>query len=89
MAAFKRDRIPRNCNESFSPVTGYSPYDVGVVTSSIALVGPPRIINAPETATVFVVDTSGGTGTGGVRGQVVRVTLSGGQVTPDDKFQVH
>jgi hypothetical protein len=24
-----------------------------------------------------------------VRGQVVRVTLSGGQVTPDDKFQVH
>ena len=88
-AAFKRARIPRNFNESFSTVTGYSPYDVGVVTSSIALVGPTRIINAPETATVFVVDTSGGTGTGGVRGQVVRVTLSGGQVTPDDKFQVH
>ncbi|MBK7824344.1 hypothetical protein [Nannocystis sp.] len=88
-AAFKRARIPRNFNESFGTITGYAPYDVGVVTSSIALVGPTRIINAPETGTVFVVDTSGGTGTGGVRGQVVRVTLSGGQVTPDDKFLVH
>jgi len=38
---------------------------------------------------VFVVDTSGGTGTGGVRGQVVRVGLLGGQSAPDDKFQVH
>lgn len=88
-AAFKRSRIPRNFNESFSTVSGYSPYDVAVITSSIALVGPTRIINAPEPATVFVVDTSGGTGTGGVRGQVVRVNLLGGQVTPDDKFLVH
>ena len=45
-------------------MSGYSPYDVAVITSSIALVGPTRIINAPEPATVFVVDTSGGTGTG-------------------------
>lgn len=88
-ADFKRSRIPRNFNESFGTIPGYIPYDVAVVTSSLALVGPTRIINAPESATVFVVDTSGGTGTGGVRGQVVRVNLAGGQVTPDDKFLVH
>jgi hypothetical protein len=88
-ADFKRSRIPRNFNESFKTVAGYNPYDVGVITSSIALVGPTRIVNAPESATVFIVDTSGGTGTGGVRGQVVRVNLAGGQVSPDDKFLVH
>lgn len=88
-AGFQRSRIPRAFNESFSTVAGYNEFNIGVVTSSIVLVGPTRIINAPETGTVFVVDTSGGTGTGGVRGQVVRVGLLGGQSAPDDKFQVH
>jgi hypothetical protein len=86
---FRRSRIPRNFRESFSTASGYVPFNVGVVNSSIALVGPTRIINAPETATVFIVDTSGGGGTSGVRGQVVRVNLAGGQVNPDVKFQVH
>lgn len=86
---FRRSRIPRNFRESFSTAQGYTPYNVGVVNSSIALVGPTRIINAPEAATVFIVDTSGGGGTSGVRGQVVRVGLAGGQVNPDVKFQVH
>lgn len=86
---FRRSRIPRNYRESFSTNPGYDPYDVGVVNSSIALVGPTRIINAPEAATVFIVDTSGGGGTSGVRGQIVRVGLAGGQVNPDVKFQVH
>ena len=52
-------------------------------------VGPTKIINAPEAAFVFIVDTAGGTGTSGVRGQVVRVGLNGGQVAPDVKFLVH
>jgi hypothetical protein len=86
---FKRSRIPRNFKESFTTQRGYTQFDVGVVTSNIALVGPTRIINAPEVSTVFIVDTSGGGGTTGVRGQVVRVTLAGGQVTPDTNFQVH
>jgi hypothetical protein len=87
--AFRRARIPRAFNESFKTLSGYSPYDLGVVTSSIALVGPTRIINAPESGVVFIVDTAGGTGTGGVRGQVVRVGLVGGQPAPDEKFLVH
>ncbi len=85
---FRRSRIPRNYREGFATANGYIPYNVGVVNSSIALVGPTRIINAPEAATVFIVDTSGGGGTSGVRGQVVRVGLAGGQVNPDVKFQV-
>jgi len=86
---FHRSRIPRAFNESFSTAAGYSPFDIGVVTSSIVLVGPTRIINAPELGLVFIVDTAGGTGTGGVRGQVVRVGLRGGQSSPDEKFLVH
>lgn len=85
---FRRSRIPRNYSESFSTLQGYVPFDVGVVTSNIALIGPTRIVNAPEVASVFVVDTSGGGGTSGVRGQVVKVNLAGGQVTPDTNFQV-
>lgn len=86
---FRRSRIPRNFTESFTTLGGYKPFNVGVVTSNIALIGPTRIINAPESATVFIVDTSGGGGTSGVRGQLVRVNLAGGQVTPDTTFQVH
>ena len=86
---FQRSRIPRNFTESFTTLQGYKPFNVGVVTSNIALVGPTRIINAPEMATVFIVDTSAGGGTSGVRGQLVRVNLAGGQVTPDTTFQVH
>jgi hypothetical protein len=86
---FQRSRIPRNFTESFTTLGGYKPFNVGVVTSNIALIGPTRIINAPESSTVFIVDTSGGGGTSGVRGQLVRVNLAGGQVTPDTTFQVH
>jgi hypothetical protein len=86
---FRRSRIPRNFSELFRTEAGYNSYNVGVVTSSIALVGPTKIINAPEAAFVFIVDTAGGTGTSGVRGQIVRVGLNGGQVSPDVKFLVH
>lgn len=83
-AAFKRSRIQGAYREAFGTRRGYIPYDADVVTSSVSLVGPTRIINAPELSTVFVVDSSGGT----TRGQVVRVTLTGGQVTPDVRFLV-
>lgn len=86
---FKRSRIPRAFSESFFTSGGYKPYDLPVVNASIALVGPTRIVNAPEAATVFIVDTSGGGGTSGVRGQVIRIGLTGGQSNPDVKFQVH
>jgi len=86
---FRRSRIPRGYRESFATDRGYEPYYVGVVNSSISLVGPTRIINAPEAAFVFIVDSSGGGGTSGVRGQIVRVGLAGGQANPDVKFRVH
>ena len=88
-SGFKRSRIPRSFRESFYTSNGYNPYDLPVVNSSIALVGPTRIINAPEAATVYIVDTSGGGGTSGVRGQIIRIGLAGGQSNPDVKFQVH
>ncbi|MCY1058140.1 hypothetical protein [Nannocystis sp. SCPEA4] len=83
-ADFKRSRIPGRTRESFGTKLGYSPYDAQVTTASVVLTGPTRIVNAPELSTVFVVDSSGGT----TRGQVVRVTLAGGQVQPDVKFLV-
>ncbi len=88
-AEFRRSRIPRNFNESFNTRAGYSPFDVPVVATSLALVGPTRIINAPELGYVYIVDSAGGTGTGGVRGQVIRIGLAGGQSNPDVKFLVH
>lgn len=86
--AFRRSRIPGAFRESFSTRRGYSPYDAVVVTSNVSLVGPTRIVNAPELSTVFIVDSSGGSGGRGTRGQVVRVTLAGGQVNPDVRFLV-
>lgn len=83
-AAFKRSRIPGRAREAFGTKAGYAPYDANVVTASVTLTGPTRIVNAPELSTVFVVDSAGGT----TRGQVVRVTLSGGQVEPDVRFLV-
>lgn len=83
-AEYRRSRIPGRARESFGTKRGYTPYDAAVVTASVSLTGPTRIINAPELSTVFVVDSSGGT----TRGQVVRVTLAGGQVQPDVAFLV-
>jgi hypothetical protein len=83
-AEFRRSRIPFRSRERFQTKHGYSPYDANVVTASVTLTGPTRIVNAPELGTVFVVDSSGGT----TRGQVVRVTLQGGQVEPDVRFLV-
>jgi hypothetical protein len=85
---FQRSRIPRNFTEAFATRQGYAPFDVGVVTSNVALVGPTRIVNAPEPGQVYIVDSSGGAGSGSVRGQIVRVGLAGGQVTPDTDFLV-
>lgn len=87
-AGFRRARIPGLARESFSTRLGYSPYDALVTTQTVALVGPTRIINAPELSTVFVVDSSGGSSGRGTRGQVVRVSLAGGQVSPDVRFLV-
>lgn len=88
VAGFRRSRIPGAFRETFTTRRGFTPYDATVVTSSVSLVGPTRIINAPELSTVFVVDSSGGTGSTGTRGQVVRVTLAAGQVNPDVQFLV-
>lgn len=85
---FRRSRIPGSFRESFTTRRGFTPYDATVVTSSVSLVGPTRIVNAPELSTVFIVDSSGGSGSTGTRGQVVRVTLAGGQVNPDVRFLV-
>ena len=87
-SAFRRSRIAPGWSETFATRRGYTPFDVGVVTSSVALVGPTRIINAPELSTVFIVDSSGGGGGRGTRGQVVRVALAGGQSNPDVRFLV-
>ena len=83
-AEFKRSRIPGRAREAFGTKAGYAPYDANVVTASVTLTGPTRVVNAPELSTVFVVDSAGGT----TRGQVVRVTLAGGQVQPDVRFLV-
>lgn len=87
-ADFLRSRIPGGFRESFSTRRGYNPYDRTVVTSSVSLVGPTRIISAPELSTVYIVDSSGGSAGRGTRGQVVRVTLTGGQISPDVSFLV-
>lgn len=85
---FRRARIPGAYRETFSTSAGYAAYDLTVTTSNVALVGPTRIINAPELGTVYVVDSSGGGGTNGTRGQVVRVGVEGGQTNPDVRFLV-
>ncbi|MCB9566292.1 MAG: hypothetical protein H6710_03595 [Myxococcales bacterium] len=87
MAAFRRSRIPRNYRESFATLTGYSPYNDGAVIGSVPLVGPVRVVNAPETGYVYVVDGSGSGGSGGLRGQVMRIALNP-QVLADVDFIV-
>ncbi len=86
---FQRSRLPRTYNETFDTRQGYNPLNLVVVTQDILLVGPTRIISAPEAGTVFVVDSSGDGGSARVRGQVLRVSVVGGVSSPDPNFRVH
>jgi hypothetical protein len=86
-AEFKRSRIPRNYRETFSTLTGYQPYNEGANIGSVTLVGPVRVIDGPQAGIVYVVDASGSGGVGGLRGQVMRVTLTP-NVVADETFIV-
>ncbi|MEZ4381486.1 MAG: hypothetical protein R3A79_09060 [Nannocystaceae bacterium] len=84
---FRRSRIPRNYRESFSSLTGYQPFNEGANIGSVTLVGPVRVVEGPQNGIVYVVDASGSGGVGGLRGQVMRVTLTP-NVVVDETFIV-
>ncbi|MCA9662582.1 MAG: hypothetical protein KC486_29855 [Myxococcales bacterium] len=86
-AEFRRSRIPRNYRETFSTLSGYQPYNEGANIGSVTLVGPVRVIDGPQAGIVYVVDASGSGGVGGLRGQVMRVTLTP-NVVVDENFIV-
>jgi hypothetical protein len=85
--AFQRSRIPRSYTLGFTTLAGYNPYNEGVLLGSVPLAGPTRVVNAPETGIVYVVDASGRGGAQGIRGQVMRVLLSP-SVIADESFIV-
>lgn len=84
---FRRSRIPRSYTLGFTTLAGYTPYNDGVVLGTITLAGPTRVVNAPETGIVYVVDSSGRGGAQGIRGQVMRVLLNP-TIIGDENFVV-
>lgn len=86
-ADFRRSRIPRLYTQLFRTVPGYIPYNEGVVLNGEPLLGPVRVINAPEKGAIFIVDAGGRGSVYGLRGQVMRVRLVP-QVLADDTFRV-
>jgi len=86
-SSFRRSRIPRNYRESFSTVQAYSPYNEGATLGSVPLVGPVRVVNGPDNGIIYVVDASGSGGSGGLRGQIMRIFLTP-NVVVDEKFIV-
>ena len=84
---FRRSRIGRSYVLGFTSLAGYQPYNEGVLLGSVPLAGPSRVVNAPETGVVYVVDSSGRGGAQGIRGQVMRVLLSPA-VLADESFVV-
>lgn len=83
---FIRDRIPRGYLESFRVESGYRPFASFLRAEGQPQVTlPVRIVDGPEDAVVYVVDSSGPGSTSAVRGQVIRATL-GSQVAVDPSF---
>lgn len=89
-ARFRRARIPRNYREEFTtpPQTGYQSFDDPVVVQSTPLTYPVRIVPAPEVQAAYIVDAGGRGGVAGVRGQIMRITISDSQILADDQFRV-
>lgn len=87
---FRRARIPRNYREEFATpsVIGYQTFNDPIVVSNTPLTYPVRIIPAPEPNAAYIVDSSGRGGLSGVRGQVVRITISASEIRGDEKFRV-
>jgi hypothetical protein len=69
-------------------VTGYQTFNDPVVVQSTPLTYPVRIVPAPETGAAYIVDAGGRGGVAGVRGQVVRVTISASEIRADENFRV-
>ncbi|MFV8756083.1 hypothetical protein ACNOYE_36490 [Nannocystaceae bacterium ST9] len=85
-AAFRRSRIPRGYVQEFSLGPGYQAFVDLVVLESRPVTLPMRIVASPESPVVFIVDGAGPGTSSGIRGQVVRVTLTDGDATVDDSF---
>ncbi|HWB74135.1 MAG TPA: hypothetical protein VG755_04250, partial [Nannocystaceae bacterium] len=89
-ARFRRARIPRNYREEFGTpqTTGYAAFNDPIVVGNTPLTYPVRVVPAPETGVAFAVDAGGRGGVTGVRGQVVRLTISQGSIRGDEQFRV-
>ena len=90
LARFRRARIPRNYREEFTTpqVTGYQTFNDPVIVQNTALTYPVRIVSAPEIGAAYIVDAGGLGGVAGVRGQVMRVTISNSEIRGDENFRV-
>jgi hypothetical protein len=86
-AAFRRSRIPPGYRVVFSTAQGYRPIPSIDLTAdgSNFLVLPVRLVDAPESTAFFVVDGSG-PGAGGLRGQVLRVSIEVDGLRADRNF---
>jgi hypothetical protein len=89
-ARFRRARIPRNYREEFATpqTTGYAAFNDPIVVSNTPLTYPVRVVAAPEPGVAFAVDAGGRGGVTGVRGQVVRFTISNSAIQGDEQFRV-
>lgn len=87
-AEFRRARIPSGYREEFGTINGFLPASDTVAVGTTVMVYPVRILRGPEPNSDFIVDAGGRGGVTGVRGQVVRIDHSGGQVFPDQNFRV-
>jgi hypothetical protein len=85
---FRRSRISRGYEQVFrlAPQTGYQPFSKLVILESRPVTLPMRIVPSPEASVVFIVDGAGPGTSSGIRGQVVRATLSDGDVSVDSTF---
>lgn len=85
-AHFRRSRIPRGYAQEFTLAPGYQPFSDLVVLESRPVTLPMRIVASPQPNVAFIVDGAGPGTSSGIRGQVVRVTLSDGDATVDTAF---
>ncbi|MEZ4451742.1 MAG: hypothetical protein R3B09_19915 [Nannocystaceae bacterium] len=85
---FKRARISRGYAQSFGILTGYTPRDEPALIGQVPLVGPVRVVNAPELGRVYVVDAAGRGGSAGIRGQVMYVNVAVLPVLASETFIV-
>jgi hypothetical protein len=87
-SSFQRARIPDGYREAFETATGYSAINDGVAIGSTPLVDPVRVFAAPEAGWIYVVDAGGQGGARGLRGQVMRVNVTGSPILADEQFRV-